>query len=82
MSTKRNPGPYDGYGRAGFDEPIFTLRASDSTAPMLIREWGYLWRKQIAAGRRPPEDEDQIAEAIRVAEAMEAWRDQHRGRGR
>lgn len=81
MNTKRSPSPHDGYAAAGLDEPILTLRAADPAAPVVIRQWAYQQRALILAGKVPPETEDQVADAIRTAEAMEAWRRQHRGRG-
>lgn len=81
MGTRRNPGEFDCYEAAEIDEPRFTLLGRDKAAPMLIREWAYLRRAQIAAGQKPAEDEDKVLEALECANAMEAWRRAHRGRG-
>lgn len=81
MGTKRNPGQFDCYDAAEVDEPRFVLLGRDKAAPALIREWAFLRRAQIAAGQKPPEDEDKVLEALACAAAMEAWRRQHRGRG-
>ena len=39
MGTKNNPGKYDCYARAHPDEPIFTLRGKDVSAPYFVRMW-------------------------------------------
>ena len=49
MGTKANPGSYDCYGAADDDEPLFTLRARDPLAPVLIRTWVEL-RKMTRPG--------------------------------
>lgn len=81
MATKRNPGEFDCYAAADYDEPIFTLRAADPAAPMCVREWAYLRRKSIEAGKHPPEDIAKVDEAKNVADAMDAWRRKRKGRG-
>lgn len=67
MGTKNNPGAYDCYDKADPDEPMFILLARDPLAPGLVRKW--------AEARRMNQDhdDDKIAEALRCAEAMEAW---------
>lgn len=68
MGTKRNPGKFDCYEAADDDEPLFVLRAKDSEAPELVRDWALRRikkRKKIDA---------KVMEAIDCAEAMEAWR--------
>jgi hypothetical protein len=49
MGTKNNPGPYDCYAKADGDEPIFTLRAKDPSAPYLTMIWEASRRGDIAA---------------------------------
>ena len=49
MGTKNNPGTYDCHRSADGDEPIFTLRAKDPLAPVLIRTWVEL-RKMTRPG--------------------------------
>ena len=39
MATKTNPGRFDCYAAACENEPIFTLRASDPLAPILVELW-------------------------------------------
>ena len=39
MGTKNNPGKYDCYRKADPDEPIFTLRGKDVSAPYLVQMW-------------------------------------------
>lgn len=39
MGTKSNPGPFDCYAKAADDEPLFTLRAKDPSAPYLVLLW-------------------------------------------
>lgn len=74
MGTKRNPGQYDAYAKAGEDEPIFTLRAKDPLAPQIIRRWANLVEAEIAEETRPPFDIAKVAEARKTADDMELWR--------
>ena len=39
MGTKNDPSKYDCYAKLNPDEPYFTLRAKDPSAPYLIRIW-------------------------------------------
>jgi len=82
MGTKANPGAYDCYHNAEPHEPMFVLLARDIAAPQMVRAWAWLRRRQIREGRKPAEDEAMVEEAMRCADAMEAWRKAHRGRGR
>ena len=81
MGTKANPGSYDCYGAADDDEPLFTLRARDPLAPVLVKLWVEL-RKMTRHGHtvlspdRTREIEKQ-REALRCASDMEAWRKAH-----
>lgn len=47
MSTKEHPGPFDGMAKAAPDEPVFTLRAHDPLAAILVRQWVELRRQDI-----------------------------------
>lgn len=71
MGTKSEPSRHDGYAKAEPDEPVFTLLARDPMAPQLIRLW---------AAQRWSEHEDPsvVADARRIADAMEEWRKKHR----
>ena len=42
MGTKRQPQRFDGYAKAGPDEPLFTLLARDPLAPFLVSIWSSL----------------------------------------
>lgn len=68
MGTKANPAPNDCYDRAEPDEPMFVLLARDKAAPETVRSWVRLRRKMGKADWRVD------GEAIRCADAMEAWR--------
>ena len=78
MATKRHPGEFDCYGKADADEPLFTLRAKDPLAPVLVRLWA-----ELRAMSRPIDDIDDDAqrerearkrtEAAACAEHMEDW---------
>jgi len=52
-------------------EPTFVLRASDPIAPVLVRMWAaQMWQDGASA--------EEVAEARKIADAMEAWRKEHR----
>lgn len=70
MGTKNNPGTYDCYDKAEPDEPMFILLARDPAAPKLVRDW-VRWN----AGNV---DRAKIQEALACADAMDAWRREHR----
>ena len=82
MSTKAEPGPFDGMAKAAPDEPVFTLRAHDPLAPVLVHEWVDCRRKAIreAFGREEITEAKrelellQCREAEELAWSMEAWR--------
>lgn len=78
MSTKTEPGPFDGLERAQPDEPVFTLRAHDVLAAPLVHEWVRRRREAIIKGDLSPEKEEleliQCREAEEVAFAMVDWR--------
>lgn len=71
MGTKNNPSQFDCYTNAEPDEPIFVLRASDPLASGLVRDWG-MGRDQTVG------DTTRVDEAFAVADAMDAWRVEHR----
>lgn len=82
MSTKAEPGPFDGMAKAAPDEPVFTLRAHDPLAPVLVHEWVDRRRKvireafvreEITAAKRELELL-QCTEAEELAWSMDAWR--------
>lgn len=60
--------------KAGDDEPIFVLRAKDSLAPEIVREWVKLAK---LCGKTPPE---KLAEAEELAVKMEKWGEQNESR--
>ena len=55
--------------KAASDEPVFVLRAKDKLAPMTVRHWA-----TMAEGRQEPA---KLAEALQLADQMEAWRAQN-----
>ncbi len=78
MGTKANPGSYDCYGAVDDDEPLFTLRAKDPLAPVLVKLWVEL-RKMTRPGTvvLSPDRTREIRkhqEALRCASDMVAWR--------
>ena len=78
MSTKDEPGAFDGMERAEPGEPVFTIRAHDMLAAPLVHEWVHRRRTAILAGDLPPEKEEleliQCREAEEIAFAMVDWR--------
>lgn len=53
-------------GRAADDEPVFVLRGQDRLAPILVRLWASM-------ASRAGCDAMKVQEAMKCAEAMEAW---------
>lgn len=78
MGTKANPSAWDCYANAEPDEPMFVLLARDPQAAYLVRQWADGRAVAISRGQRPIEDFSQIDEAHKCANAMEAWRKEHR----
>ena len=82
MSTKTEPGPFDGMARAEPDEPVFTLRAHDPLAPGLVHEWVDRRRKAIREAFAREEITEakrelellQCREAEEIAWSMKDWR--------
>ena len=79
MSTKEEPGPFDGLERAEPDEPVFTLRAKDDLAPGLVRDW--IEKRRLAIFKDNTLDDRarkvellQCNEADDIAIAMDDWR--------
>lgn len=80
-STKAEPGAFDGMERAAPDEPVFTLRAKDPLAAILVREWVALRRASITSayehGQIPEAKREleliQCREAEEIAFQMEDW---------
>lgn len=79
MGTKQNPGPYDCYVKLAPDEPYFVLRAKDATAPRVVREWVRQRRLEAAVTGAPitPEYGWKLDEALRCADEMERWKQEH-----
>ena len=71
MGTKKNPGAIDCYGAADPDEPIFTLRATDSSAPILVVMWAEMYRTRKQAQKTWDEKaQNKYHEAIQCAADM------------
>jgi hypothetical protein len=73
------PSKFDGWLKAEPDEPTFTLMARDRRAPWMVRQWAYERQRDIATGRKPESDLEQVVEARRIAVAMERWYDDRKG---
>ena len=77
MGTKNNPSSYDCHRAADGDEPIFTLRAKDPLAAVLVRTWVELRREVDPTTRRGlnhTREAEKRLEALQCADLMEAWR--------
>ncbi len=70
MGTKNNPGKYDCYEKAGADEPIFTLRANDPVAPLMVEQWANHAQHQGV-------EADKLEEARLCASEMRNWKREH-----
>lgn len=64
MSTKASGVPC--YDNAGENEPVFVLRAQDTLAPEVVREWAFR-AAHVGASR------EKVAEARKLADEMEDW---------
>ena len=75
MGTKANPGEFDCHGAAGSNEPIFTLRARDPLAPILVRLWVQMRRFSRPIYDEPDREREHRKrnEAIRCANEMDRW---------
>lgn len=74
MNTKERPGPFDGYGAALPDEPLFVILGRDPNGPNLVTFWAEHRMANINLGSRPVEDIPQVTAAMQVAMAMRSWR--------
>lgn len=78
VSTKENPGAFDGLERAAPDEPVFTLRAHDVLAAELVLEWVARKRKLIQSTRMSAAKREieliQCRDAEEIAFAMQEYR--------
>ena len=81
MGTKMNPGKFDCYAKAGFDEPMFVLLARDEHAPATIRFW--IARKmdlpaddnlQVISAQGHKALPEKLCEALDCADAMVLYR--------
>lgn len=72
------PSTFDGWIKAEADEPTFTLLARDPRAPNFVKQWAYERERDIQTGRKPEADRAMVAEARRIAKAMEVWYAEHR----
>ena len=82
MGTKNNPGEFDCYENADPDEPMFILLARDPDAAMLVRLWANI-RERVTLSKPILTLERErglakVTEARACADAMEAWRKEHR----
>lgn len=85
MANKRFPGTYDCYHHAQPHEPMFVLLARDRFAGPLVRMWAALRSHDLDMARhayaeavdrmkeKPREDQAKVDEALRCANAMEAF---------
>ena len=69
VGTKNNPSQFSCYDKAEPDEPMFTLLARDPSASAFVRAW---------AAKHGGEKPEKAAEARGIADAMDAWRKEHR----
>lgn len=74
MGTMTKPGAYDCLGKLKPDEPYFVLMGRDPHAGHLVRRWAEMRRAAINRGEKPPEDREQIEEALTCADQMDAYR--------
>lgn len=77
MGTKNDPSEFDCYAAAEPDEPMFVLLARDPLAPALVVEWARR-REQAAIDEGGELDPAKTLEARACAQAMRAWRAEHR----
>ena len=79
MGTKEKPGEFDGHAAAGDDEPVFTLRARDPLASVLVNLWVDLrtFSRPIAHEPDRARERRQRREARTCAHAMRTWKAFH-----
>lgn len=70
---------FDAWEKAENDEPTFTLLARDRRAPWFVLQWAYERERDIATGKKPESDREQVVEARRIAKAMQEWHHDYRG---
>ena len=79
MSRKTREQMEAGRAKVGVDEPFFTLRASDKTAPAIVREWAKRFKahhdKAGTSGYELAKAIEKHTGALEIASAMEAWPD-------
>lgn len=77
MGTKSQEMRDGCFVKASMDEPLFVLRATDKSAPGLVRAWAEKFRlHHIKAGTVGHDLAKAVAKhtyALAVADAMEAW---------
>lgn len=76
MASKAHPGEFDCYSNAKPDEPMFVLLARDPSAPTIVRIWTRLYearKRAVQWGGLSNEQGLKVGEALRCADAMEAW---------
>lgn len=89
MATKDNPGKYDCYSKAAPDEPLFTLRGKDPSAPYFVQMWTasrmgnkeavhnmveMMFHDNDVLARVSTDEHDKLKEAKAVAGEMLVWR--------
>ena len=75
MGTKNNPGEFDCYANAEPDEPMFVLLARDPAAPLIVRQWAFLYKdRKIANGTCDDAADRKFREAIQCSHDMADWR--------
>jgi hypothetical protein len=72
MATKNDPGKFDCYGAARWDEPLFVLLARDISAPLVVMFWGLCRAVLILIRVKPSTDWPMVREAFACARSM--WR--------
>jgi hypothetical protein len=74
VGTKAQPSSYDCYTNLEDDEPYFLLMGRDPHASALVRQWATKRQQAINIGTKPPDDREQVMEALSCADAMDAYR--------
>ena len=75
MGTKNSPGEFDCYANAEDDEPMFVLLARDNLAAATVRDWAEIYKlNKEHKGHFAERQRAKYDEALRCADAMEAWR--------
>jgi len=76
VSTKAEniTNPTSCWNKAGNDEPVFVLRANDSSAPDLIIMWANMYVSRRGWHLMSAEQQQKFRDALAVADAMRKWR--------